>query len=457
MDFVLPAHSILKRLRSIAGISPLLDILEYHWVTAICSQRPPGYTYRFGIPIVDRLLEKATRQHTKDHNSQLVLRTIYDSNEISRAELARLTRLTRTTISEVVAHLIERGLVEEIGHGRSSGGRTPILLRVIDESRHLIGINLLDGELSGATINLRGAIQQRAARALRRRDAESVLALSYDLIDELVGRATRPLLGIGISTPGLMDSSAEVVRRAVNFGWQNLHLKALIQARYRLPVYMGNLAHMAALAEYTCGGGQKRKNLVVIQIGQGIGAGIILDGELFHGDAYGAGEIGHAVVVEDGQLCNCGNYGCLETVADSRAIVRRVRELAGAASASRRDQNAADLTASDFEQAVRAFHSGDPTVAQVIDEVGRYLGIAVAQLVSILNIERIVITGPVARFGQPLRDVIGRELLKRALPTLAQTTEIVVVEEQPDTILLGISALLLNHELGLIRLAPRKL
>jgi len=406
---------------------------------------------------VDHLLEKATRQHTKDHNSQLVLRTIYDSNEISRAELARLTRLTRTTISDVVAHLIERGLVEEVGHGRSSGGRMPILLRVIDDSRHLIGINLMDGELSGATINLRGSIQQRACRALHCKDAESVLALTYDLIDELIGLATRPLLGIGISTPGLMDNSAEVVRRAVNFGWQNLHLKALIQSRYQLPVYMGNLAHMAALAEYTCGGGRKRKNLVVIHISQGIGAGIILHGELYHGDAYGAGEIGHAVVVEDGQLCNCGNYGCLETVADSRAIVRRVHELARSASASRPHQSTVDLGAIDFEQAVRAFHAGDPTVGHVIEEVGRYLGIAAAQLVSILNIERIVITGPVARFGQPLRDVIGRELLKRALPTLAQTTEIVVVEEQPDTILLGISALLLKHELGLIRLAPRRL
>jgi N-acetylglucosamine repressor len=406
---------------------------------------------------VDRLLEKATRQHTKDHNSQLVLRTIYDSNEISRAELARMTQLTRTTISEVVTHLIERGLVEEVGHGRSSGGRMPILLSVIDDSRHLIGINLLDGELSGATINLRGAIQQRACRALQRRDAESVLALTYDLIDELVGLATRPLLGIGISTPGLMDSSAEVVRRAVNFGWQDLHLKALIQSRYQLPVYMGNLAHMAALAEYTFGSGQKRTNLVVIYISQGIGAGIILHGELFHGDAYGAGEIGHAVVAEDGQLCNCGNYGCLETVADSRAIVRRVRELTRAARASRPHERGADVEAIDFEQAVRAFHTGDPTVGQVIEEVGRYLGIAAAQLVSILNIERIVITGPVARFGQPLRDVIERELLKRALPTLAQATEIVVVVEQPDTILLGISALLLNHELGLIRLAPRRL
>jgi predicted NBD/HSP70 family sugar kinase len=401
------------------------------------------------IPIVDRLLEKATRQHTRDHNSQLVLRTIYASNTISRAELARQTRLTRTTISEVVTQLIERGLVEEVGQGRSSGGRIPILLSVIDDSRHLIGINLTDGELSGATINLRGAIRQRAPRALECRDADHVLARTYDLIDELVDRATRPLLGIGISTPGLMDSSAEVVRRAVNFGWQDVHLKALIQARYKLPVYMGNQAHMAALAEYTCGDGPKRKNLVVIYISQGIGAGIILRGELFHGDAYGAGEIGHAVVVEDGRLCNCGNYGCLETVADSRAIVRRVRELAS--------YGAPELAEIDFEQAVQAFHAGDPTVHRAIEEVGRYLGIAAAQLVSILNVERIVITGPIGRFGHPLGELIGRALLKRALPALAQATEIVVVEEQPDTILLGISAMLLSHELGLIRLAPRRL
>ena len=95
-------------------------------------------------------------------------------------------------------------------------------------------------------------------------------------------------------------------------------------------------------------------------------------------------------------------------------------------------------------------------VGQIIQDVGRYLGIAVAQLVSILNIERIVITGAIARFGRPLRDIVEREMLKRSLPVLAQTTEIVVVEEQPDTILLGISALLLNHELGVIRLAPRR-
>jgi N-acetylglucosamine repressor len=393
---------------------------------------------------VDRLLEKATRQHTKDHNNQLILRTIYDYDAISRAEVARLTRLTRTTVSDVVANLIERELVEEVGHGISSGGRQPIMLRVIDDSRHLIGISLMNGELSGATINLRGAIRQRARRTLRRNEADSVLAQIYEIIDELTEAAASSLLGIGISTPGLMDVSAEVVRRAVNFGWQNLQLKSLIQSRYQLPVYMGNVAHMAALAEYTFGGGQHRENLVVVHIGHGIGAGIILQGELFHGDAYGAGEIGHAVVVEQGQLCNCGNYGCLETVADCRAIVRRAQQLAGTSKVI------------DFEQVVQASHRGDPAVGQIIEEVGRYLGMAVAQLVSILNIERIVITGPIARFGQPLRDVVAREMLRRSLPTLAQSTEVVVAEEQPDTVLLGISALLLNQELGLMRFAPRR-
>ena len=406
---------------------------------------------------MDRLLKKATRQHTKNHNSQLVLRTIYDSGEISRADLARLTHLTRTTVSDVVADLIGRGLVEEVGHGASSGGRTPILLSVVDDSRYLIGVNLMSSEISGATINLRGGIRHRASRAFQSRDAESVLSLVYDLIDELIEAAGSPLLGIGISTPGLMDTTAGIVRHAVNFGWQNLHLRDLIHARYKLPVYLGNGAHMAALAEYTFGGSQNRKNLVVIHVGQGIGAGITLNGELFYGDAHGAGEIGHVVVVEDGRQCKCGNYGCLETVADSREIIRRAQLIAREDPSSLLHQLASDIETIDLDTVVQAFRAGDTALRQVIDEVGRYLGIAVANLIGILNIERIVITGPVAQFGQPLCDAIARDMLKRSLPALARATELAVVEEGPDSVLLGISALLLNYELGLIRLVTRQL
>jgi N-acetylglucosamine repressor len=404
---------------------------------------------------VDGLLQKATRQHTKDHNHRLVLRTLYNYTAISRADLARLTRLTRTTVSDVVSNLIERGLVEEVGQGRSSGGRTPTLLTVVDDSRHLVGVNLMSSELSGALVNLRGAIQRRARRSYQSSDIVSLLPQVYDLIDELIGAATSPLLGIGISTPGLMDTTTGVVRRAVNFGWRDLPLRDLIQSRYNLPVHLGNGAHMAALTEYTFGSSQNRKNLIVIHAGQGIGAGIILNGQLFYGDAYGAGEIGHVVVAENGRRCMCGNYGCLETVADSREIVRQAQLIARDNPASQLYANGSGAEVVDFEMVVRAFHAGDPAVCQMVGEVGRYLGIAIANLVGVLNIERIVLTGPVAEFGAPLRETIAHEVRRRSLPLAARSTEIAIERESSDMILQGLSALLLHYELGLTRLATR--
>src|SRR5690606_3778334 len=152
----------------------------------------------------------------------------------------------------------------------------------------------------------------------------------------------------------------------------------------------------------------------------------------------------HVVVAEGGPRCNCGNEGCLESVADTRAIVRRVQELRQAAEPPQ------------FDEIVQSFHAGDPLVQQVIAEVGYYLGIAVAQLVGILNIERIVITGPIAHFGPRLQEIVTQEMQRRSLPMLAQSTEVVVAEEYPDTILLGISALLLNQELGLVRFGQRR-
>jgi predicted NBD/HSP70 family sugar kinase len=223
-----------------------------------------------------------------------------------------------------------------------------------------------------------------------------VLPLVYDLIDELIGAATSPLLGIGISTPGLMDTTTGVVRRAVNFGWRDLPLRDLVQSRYNLPVHLGNGAHMAALAEYTFGSNSNRKNLIVIHAGQGIGAGIILNGQLFYGDAYGAGEIGHVVVAENERMCRCGNFGCLETVANARAIVLEAQQIASAKPDSLLHQFAGCVEAIDFDSVVRSFQAGDPHVGRMIGEVGRYLSIAIANLVGILNIERIVLTGPVA-------------------------------------------------------------
>jgi predicted NBD/HSP70 family sugar kinase len=391
---------------------------------------------------VDYLLEKATRQHTKDHNSRLVLRTIYEYGEISRAELARLTHLTRTTVSEVVGDLIARGLVEEVGHGATGVGRTPIMLSVVDDSRHVVAVSVTNDEVHGALVNLRGSLRYQARMALTDRGGDAVLAMIYAMIDELARAADRPLLGIGINTPGLIDPATGTVLRAINVGWEDLPLGTLLQERYGLPAYIANDSQTLAMARYMFGEPVDTPNLVMIKVGQGIGAGIVLGGHLFAGDGYGAGEIGHMVVVSDGAPCKCGNRGCLETVASSAVILRQARELLASPV----------LTINDV---VRAAQDGNAEVRAIVESAGRHLAIAVANIVSVLNVRRIVISGRVAPLGDLLGAAVRDELSKRTLPALARGTQVEVLAMGPDAPLVGAAAPLLTYELGLVRLKRR--
>ncbi|KAB8140979.1 ROK family transcriptional regulator [Chloroflexia bacterium SDU3-3] len=381
------------------------------------------------------LIEKATRQHTKTHNSTLVLRAIYEQGGISRAEIARMTSLTRATVSEVVGELIERGLVVETGHGPSNVGRTPVMLDIDADARHMIGLDAAGGELRGALVNLRGELRYEQAAPLPEAGGEAALQSLYALIDALIARTDRPLLGIGLGTPGLIDPSGEVLR-AVNLGWQNLPLRAVLRQRYDLPVYLANDSHLAALAEQSFGGHELGENLVVLQVGRGIGAGIVLGGRLFSGDTGNAGEIGHIVVREDGPRCRCGNDGCLEAVASSRAITRRASQLAG-------------QTFQSLQDVAQASAAENPAARRAIHEAGSALGIAVAQIVGLLNIRRVVVAGPVAALGDGLRDAITTSLTTRLIGALAKDVRISIGGIGPDAVLLGASALVLSSELGL--------
>lgn len=405
--------------------------------------------------MAEHLLEKATRQHTKDHNSRLVLRTIYEYGEISRADLARLTRLTRATVSEVTADLIERALVEEVGHGQVAIGRTPILLSVIDDARLAAAISVTTDEVSGALVNLRGAVRHATQRPFARQGGEGVLEAIVAVAEALIGAADRPLLGIGINTPGLIDTATGTVLRAVSFGWEEFPLGATVQQRFGLPTYVANDSHSLALAEYMFGAAQGTASLVVVKVGKGIGAGIVLGGHLFSGEGYGAGEIGHLVVAPGGPRCECGNDGCLETVASSAAILARARALAAADPGSALTAGGAAPEALSIEDVARAARAGDAAVAAIVAEAGRHLGAAVASLVSVLNVRRIVITGRVAPLGDLLRDPLRAELARRALPTLTRGTQVEVLAMGPDAPLLGATAPLLTYELGLARLQRR--
>lgn len=394
-------------------------------------------------------MEKATRQQTKDHNINLVLKTIYAHGDISRADAARITHLTRTTVSDIVAELIDQGYLSEAGTGESAGGKPPILLHLNDNARQVISLDLSGPAYRGAVLNLKGSICFQTAVTPREKDGKASLEDIFELTALLLQAASAPILGIAVALPGLIDVATGEARRSVHLKWEDVPLQRLMQDRFRLPVYLMNDSHAAALAEYSFGEMQGAQNLIVVRIGEGIGSGIILSGRLHYGDGYGAGEIGHLTVVDGGRQCSCGNYGCLETVASPPAIVQHMQELAEYEwiSFTRGGTLRPEEITWDFVRA--AYHAGDETVIELIKEAGRYLGISIANLVSILNLHRIVISGGYVEFGSLFLEAVSNEVKRRSLFTMAAETQIVNSVLGPDNVLIGASALVLEKETGL--------
>ena len=264
---------------------------------------------------------KATHAQTRAHNASLVLRALYDLGPISRADIARLTGLTRTSVGELVADLEAEGLAREVGRGPSTGGKAPTLVALESDARTAIVLDLGERTFSAALANLRGELTNRRTRDLDGRDGDDALALVHELIDEVSREATSPILGIGVGTPGIVDAGG-TIRWAVNLDWKDLPLADLLRDRYGHPTIVANDARAAALATFLFEGEDRPTNLIAIKVGRGIGTGLVLDGDLFGGDGDGAGEIGHIVVEPDGAECHCGRFGCLETVASAPAILR---------------------------------------------------------------------------------------------------------------------------------------
>jgi N-acetylglucosamine repressor len=376
---------------------------------------------------------KATLREARAHNERLVLATIYDGGPASRADVARLTGLTRTTVSDVMEGLLAAGLCREVGRGPSTGGKAPILLEVPDEARLLVGVDLGDRVFTAATVNLRGDILARVDVPSEDTDGDVALGLALDLIGQVVGACPGPILGIGIGAPGLVDTSSGTVIQAVKRDWRQLPLGAIVAERFGLPVHVANDSQAAGLAEHVFGA-VRGPNLITVKVGQGIGAGLVLNGELYEGDGFGAGEIGHTVVDPAGELCRCGRRGCLETVASARAVLNRLAVLCGRAVS--------------MEEALDSFRSGDSQARTVVLEAGRNLGTALGALVGALHVRRIVLAGTMTAFGEEWLEAVASAAADHALAALSEDTTF-EIGRMDDIVVLGASALLMTRELGM--------
>jgi glucokinase-like ROK family protein len=396
-------------------------------------------------------VQKATTQQLKEHNQRLVLRAIYTGQALSRVAIAEETGLTRPTVSQIVSELLEAGIVQEEGPGESRGGKPPTMLGFVDDAYQVIGLHLDRHRALGATTDLRGQIMARSTQPIDHTDTASVLAGVTRVLDSLCAQATRPLLGIGVSVPGLVDPSNGVVRYTAYLNWRDVPLGEWLAAHCGddIPIYLDNDTNLAALGERVFGAGEGIVNMVIVMVGTaGVGAGIVIDGEIYHGTGGGAGEIGHMPVADSAVPCVCGRRGCLEAVSSGRALVRRAREAAAAHPESALNALAPDdITFESVQQAVAA---GDPTAVSLAQEVGHYLGLVVAILASTMNPQRIVIGGSVSELGEPLFDSLRRTVSEHMLTILAEETEILPASLDSDVNILGAVAQVLKGELGIV-------
>jgi predicted NBD/HSP70 family sugar kinase len=353
-------------------------------------------------------------------NRLRVIHALRDEGQISRADIARRTGLSRSTVSSLVADLQADGLVVERPEPGSAygaqGGRPPILLSFDASAGAAVGIDFGHSHLRVAVSDLASTILSERKQPLDTdHDAQQGLELAaemvaYALADAGVQRTQ--VIGAGMGLPGPIEQSEGTVgSSAILPGWIGMTAATEMRRRLDIPVMVDNDANLGALAEAAFGAGRDAGDLIYLKVSSGIGAGLILNGRLYRGSAGLAGELGHVLVDPDGIVCRCGNRGCLETVAATGALVDLLRRSHGE-----------DLTVDGMLEAARA---GDLGCRRVIHDAGRALGQVVATLLNVLNPELLVVGGDLAGAGALLLDGVRESIGRAALPEAARGAKVV--------------------------------
>ena len=369
-----------------------------------------------------RPTSKVLPEHARNHNRSLVLQVLYTSGPQSRADIARETGLTRVTVSDLVADLIAEALIVELGQRADARpGKPAMLIDIHRDAFHIVGVDLSEHRrFTGAVIDLDGRILARADVERDGATGDAALALATDLVRRLLERTDTPVLGIGIGSPGVVDPLG-VVRSAPNLGWSDLALQAHLAETFGLPVHVANDANVAVLAEHAA----SDDDLLLVKIGHGVGAGLIIGGRPVVGSGFAAGEIGHVVVGTDGgPRCACGKHGCLEAWLAAPRLAARLDAIDDAApdAASVRDA--------------------------ILREAGRRLGIVLAPVVGALNLSEVVLCGPTHLLDGALHEATVDTLRTRTMAEHNRDLRLRMTEQAEDIVLRGAAVMVLSGQLG---------
>lgn len=385
----------------------------------------------------ESLMRQGTFQWMKSVNKSIILNKIRTNAPISRAEIAKETKLTPPTVSSNVKELIEQGLVKESKLGESQGGRKPTMLLINQQAFYVIGVDAGPEKIECILSDLSGAIMERHSIQLTTPITnEQFLTTLKGSIHHVIQAQevdTEKIIGIGIAMHGVVEVETGVSLLAPNLGLTNIPIKEELEKEFELEVKVENDARAMALGESWFGDHGQLSSMLAMNFGRGVGAGLVIDGKLYHGAQDIAGEVGHMTIDLHGEICECGNRGCLQTFATGAALAKQAEKLLG--------ENGRIISG---EQVYKLAIEGNEHCIKLLEELGETIGVALTNLIHIINPEKIVLGGGVTNSEQFILPAIRRTVDKWSLTPDAKRTEIVVSKFGDDATIIGAVALLLE-------------
>lgn len=375
----------------------------------------------------------------------------------TRANIAKVLDLSRTTASNIVSQLIGYDLVEELDSTANGRGRPAIPLRLSRSTWNAIGASFHGNQWHFLVVDLLGNILFEHNEFVERVEVECFLeALLQGLHTSLAAVPGKLLPLIGIGAPGLVNSDTGKIIRADDLGWKEVDLGRAIYEGTGLPSYAINRHRASGLAEVRFGLGRQTKNLVYIGIGTGISAAFINNGILLEGTNFSAGEIGHMLIDPDGPLCGCGRYGCLQAFSSSPALVRHLQERYRSAIALGEQMepnplwDAIERGELSAEMIAREANNGNEVAMASMKRIAVQLGIAVSNIINMVNPQKIIIGGALGNSGPLLADLIREEAARRAMASPFSTVHIEMSMLGNQSSALGAASIPLRYKLELV-------
>ena len=390
-------------------------------------------------PTVRPYTPRVSRSLLRDLNVGLLIELVRSTGSISRAELARQSQLSAPTVSAIIGQLLKRGIVVETTTAPSSGGRPPVLLSIDPKAGYVVGIKIRGDGLTTVVCDLDAQIVSSLEHYVPL-VGDPVAAI--DAVERETRRALRDaavppskVLGVGVGLSGIIDTGQGVCKISHLLQWRDVELAEPLRRRMDLPVWIENDVNTLAIAEKWAGDALEARDFVTLSVGRGVGLGIVVDRTVYRGAHGASGEFGHMIVEPGGPKCECGRFGCLEAMVGEGALRRRVSERKGY-----------DVSR---DELVLLVEMGDSATLEVMDSAGRKLGLAVANVVTLLNPELLIICGEGTALGPVFLDPIISAVREQTFADLGRQLAIKVQSWGDEAWAVGAATLVLRESFNL--------